>query len=132
MKTETNEAVKNPTKMDIARELFKTVNARGYALNGDAQRSAFAKLAADRGLSKHCANTYYQNLSNQARGQALYKYNKKSVKQAEAQVMNDLGKHRWMTVNEAGEEVNSFPSRAVAQQSAKEGNMKWADRTKVA
>lgn len=131
----TNETTQKPqTKMDIARALFAQVNARGYDLQGATQRGAFGKLAVAAGLSIHCANTYYQNLSNQARGGKLYKYNntKAAVKAAEAQVLNDLGKHRWMIVDQDGNEVNSFESRTKAQQAAKEVNGKWADRSKAA
>ena len=127
------------SKMDVARELFKAVNTRGYDLQGKTQRGAFIVLAEQAGLSKHCAGTYYQNLSNQARGGKLYGYNKPAkkptkddVKAAEAQVMTDLGKHRWMIVDQDGKEVNSFESRAKAQEAAKEVNGKWMDRTKAA
>lgn len=138
METTNNTEVKAVSKMSIARELYKQVNARGAELNGKTQRGRFIELAIAAGLSKHCAGTYYQNLSNEAGGKGLYKYNKSKptkaqVKEAEQQVLTDIGKHRWMVVDQAGKELNSFESRAKAQEAAKqvEGS-KWADRTKAA
>ena len=132
-----NEVAKAPkTKMSIAKELFDKVNARGFDLNGKTQRGAFLQHAVEAGLSLHCAGTYYQNLSNEARGLPRYKYNKRptknDVKAAEAEVLSNIGKHRWMVVDKDGKEVDSFESRAAAQKAAKEVNSKWADRTKVA
>ena len=131
------EVVKPKSKMEIAREIFAKVNTRGFDLGGKTQRAKFIELAMEAGLSKHCAGTYCQNLSNEARGLGRYKYNKakpskKDVKAAEAEVLSNIGKHRWMIVDQDGKEVNSFETRAKAQEAAKEVNGKWADRSKVA
>ena len=132
-----NAAVEAPkvNKMAIAKRLFDQVHARGADLNGKGQRGRFIELAQAEGLSKHCAGTYFQNLSNEARGQKRYKYNKptkKAVAEAEAQVLSNIGKFRWMVVDQNGKELDSFESRAKAQEAAKVNDGKWADRNKAA
>ncbi len=132
-----NAAVETPkvNKMAIAKELFDQVYARGANLNGKGPRGRFIELAMEKGLSKHCAGTYFQNLSNESRGLKRYKYNKvtkKAVAAAEAQVLTDIGKFRWMVLKD-GVEVNSFETRTAAQNASKEvEGSKWADRTKAA
>ena len=133
-----NAAVETPkvNKMSIAKRLFEQVHARGADLNGKGQRGRFIELAMAEGLSKHCAGTYFQNLSNEARGQKRYKYNKpatkKAVAEAEAQVLSDIGKFRWVVLKD-GKEVNSYETRTAAQNASKEvEGSKWADRTKSA
>lgn len=69
--------VKAPSKMARCKVLYDEVFAPGYVLNGETQRAVFIKRAmAELEMSKHGANTYYQNLSNDARGLGKYKYNK--------------------------------------------------------
>jgi hypothetical protein len=161
---------KTPSKMDLARPIFNEIYAPGYKLSEGvkSQRAEFIKRAqAEIGMTANGAATYFQNLSNQAKGDPLYKYNgkKKAAEQtteaptvgevktaedatnatatqaidaANAQAStgpsNDsdevtaIGEHRWMVVNAAGEEINSFPSRAKAITAAKELNLDWQDR----
>ena len=57
---------------------------------------------------------------------------KESEAKAEAQVLTDIGKFRWMVLKD-GVEVNSFETRTAAQNASKEvEGSKWADRTKAA
>lgn len=68
---------KAPSKMDICKELYAEVFAKGYDLGGKSQRAVFiARAIAEKGMTKNGANTYYQNISNAQRGKGLYKYNK--------------------------------------------------------
>lgn len=130
------------SKMSVARELFATVHAKGYDLKGRAQRANFIELAMQHGMSKNCASTYFQNISNQVnKGMKLYHYNKPKkvtkavVKAAESQVLlmlPHLAKQRWMAVDQNGQEVNNFASRTQAQDFAKVNGYKWADRNKAA
>ena len=70
-------AEKGPSKMAICEELYKEVFTPGYDLGGKSQRAVFiARAIAEKGMTKNGANTYYQNLSNAARGKGKYKYNK--------------------------------------------------------
>lgn len=136
--------MKTESKMSKARVLFAEIHARGYNLNGKTQRAVFIERAIEeQGLSKHCASTYYQNISNHVnKGMGLYHYNKptkkvskKDVKQAEAQVLLMLpllDKQRWMAVDENGVEVNNFATRAKAQDFAKVNGYKCVDRNKAA
>lgn len=141
---------KAPSKMERAKALYAEVFSKGYDLEGKSQRKVFTERAmAEIGLTKNGANTYFQNLSNANRGQALYKYNKaapKSTPPAEADndglpptvnvpsrndvehaeqqvagVIADLT-HRWKVQNEAGVIVNSFTSRDKARKYVEMGN----------
>lgn len=70
-------AEKAPSKMAICKALYDEVFAPGYDLGGKSQRAVFiARAMAEKGMTKNGANTYYQNISNAARGKGLYKYNK--------------------------------------------------------
>lgn len=139
------------SKMDQARVIYNEIHTQGYNLNGKTQRATFiaraqAEITDKNGVvacSKHCAGTYYQNLSDHInKGKGLYHRNKpskkpskKSVADAEAAVLLSLphlAKERWMVVNEIGEEVNNFKSRSEAQAAAKVNGFKWADRNKAA
>lgn len=130
--------VKAPSKMEAARVIFKQIFTRGYKLpEGKTQRAHFIQRAMNEiPMSQHGAATYYQNLSNEANGQSTYKYNKPSKKSKKTvakveQVVLALAHQateRWMAVNENGYEVNSFPSRAKAQEFAKVNGLKWKDR----
>lgn len=76
---------KAPSKMELCRIVFKEIYAEGYDLKGDSQRQCFIKRTmAEHGISKHCANTYFQNLSNEAAGKPLYKYNTYQSKKPKA------------------------------------------------
>lgn len=130
-------------KMELAAAIFNEVFTRGYDLQGKTQRAAFIDRAmVEIPMTKHGAGTYYQNLSNKANGQKLYKYNKTKkkttvaeVKQAEAQIialLAHLPKERWMVLDENGVEVNNFATRTKAQDFAKVNGFKWADRQKAA
>lgn len=146
------------TKMDHSRILFAEIYAPGYKLKMEgakSQRSEFVKRAmAEFGATKNGAATYFQNLSNEAKGQPLYKYSakKKDVQTAEGQLNQttdtaaanlpkpeaadnnnsvaegEPGAFRWTCVNEADEEVASFPIRKSAQEYAKQNNLKQGDR----
>lgn len=146
---------KEMTKMDHSRILFAEIYAPGYKLKMEgakSQRSEFVKRAmAEFGATKNGAATYFQNLSNEAKGQPLYKYTpKKKTKadtaQAEGQLNEtttqaggtadlnnsagegEIGKFRWTVSNEAGEEVASFPIRKTAQEYAKANGLTQGDR----
>lgn len=68
---------KAPSKMELCGKLYEEVFTPGYDLGGKSQRSVFITRAqAEHGMTKNGANTYYQNLSNAARGKGKYKYNK--------------------------------------------------------
>lgn len=70
-------ATKPKSKMELCEELFNEVFKPGYDLGGKSQRAVFiARAMAEKGMTKNGANTYYQNLSNAARGKGKYKYNK--------------------------------------------------------
>lgn len=141
------------TKMDHSRKLFAEIYAPGYKLKAEgakSQRSEFVKRAiAEFGATKNGAATYFQNLSNEAKGQPLYKYtSKKKVEtvQAEGQLQQtttqagaaadnnnsaaegQIGEFRWTCMNEAGEEVASFPIRKTAIEHAKANGLKQGDR----
>lgn len=143
------------TKMDHSRILFAEIYAPGYKLRMEgakSQRSEFVKRAmAEFGATKNGAATYFQNLSNEAKGQPLYKYTPKKktkagTEQAEGQLQQtttqggqaaDLnnstaegtpGAFRWTVANEAGEEVASFPVRKAAQEYAKANGLTQGDR----
>lgn len=130
--------VKTTSKMAQARVIFNEIFTRGYKLpQGKTQRAHFiARAIAEIPMSQHGAATYYQNLSNAAKGESTYKYNKpsKKTKKAVAKVeevvlaLTHQATERWMAVNEAGYEVNSFPTRAKAQEFAKVNGLKWKDR----
>lgn len=140
------EATKKVTKMDQARGLFKEIFARGYDLKGKSQRSTFIDRAmAEQGLSKHCAGTYYQNLTNEANGKPLYKYNKTKPKKAEGTTKEQVNEmteqllalthqvaERWFVVNAEGQELNNFKTRGEAQKYAKDNGLDWKDRNKAA
>ena len=141
---------KAPSKMKLAADLFKRVFTAGFDLDGKSQRARFIDLAqSEIGLTKAGANTYFQNLSNEARGQKRYKYNttkkagegetaattekapsKAAVKQAEAKATAtavDLSK-RWQILNKKGTLVNSFSTKAKAEAYAEQGvNLKVVD-----
>lgn len=129
-------------KMALCKPIFDQVFSAGYDLGGKTQRHNFiARAIAEVNCTQHGAASYYQNLSNAAKGESLYKYNKSKpkakkadVKEMEAKVNEVVAeaKHRWMAVNETGVEVNSFKSRDEAQKFAKSNNLKWADRNKAA
>lgn len=126
------------SKMTEARKIFTEIFTRGYKLpEGKTQRAHFiARAVAEIPMTQHGAATYYQNLSNEANGQSTYKYNKpsKKSKKAVAKVENVVlalthqATERWMAVNDKGYEVNSFPTRAKAQEFAKVNGLKWKDR----
>lgn len=69
------------TKIALAQVLFAEITKAGYDLKGGTQRAEFiARGIAEHSFSPALAATYYQNLSNQANGGELYKYNKPAVK----------------------------------------------------
>ena len=139
---------KQVSKMQLARVIFTEVFTRGYNLEGKTQRAVFIERCMNEiGLTKNGASTYYQNISNQVnKGMKLYHYNKSSSKskkkvtkaeitQAEQALMLALpllNKERWMVLDNQGNEVHCFSSRAKAQEFAKVNDMKWADRNKAA
>ncbi len=136
---------KAPTKMELAKKLYDEIYGAGYDLEGKSQRQVFiARAQAEIGLTKAGANTYFQNLSNEARGQGRYKYNtyeakpkaegtaggseadlpgskaptKAAVRKAEAQVTADLTK-RWVVWNTKKDmAVNSFGTKKAADEYA--------------
>lgn len=149
------EPAKPMTKMEHARVLFNEIYAPGYKFKVEgskSQRNEFVKRAiAEFAMTKNGAATYFQNLSNEAKGEKLYKYgSKKTTKagteQAEGQLKTttasagealdnnnsasegEIGKFRWTVRNEAGEEVASFPVRKTAIDYAKTNGLKQGDR----
>lgn len=148
------------TKMDHSRKLFAEIYQPGYKLKMEgakSQRSEFVKRAiAEFGATKNGAATYFQNLSNEAKGQPLYKYGAKKkttaagTEQAEGQLQQtttqaneaadnnnsanegQIGEFRWTCLNEAGEEVASFPIRKTAIDHAKTNGLKQGDRNLAA
>lgn len=148
------EPAKVMTKMDHARVLFAEIYTPGYKFKiegAKSQRNEFIKRAiAEFGMTQNGAATYFQNLSNEAKGDPLYKYTSKKTKagteQAEGQlkdttnaagkaidlnksaVEGEIGAHRWTVNNEAGEEVASFPIRKAAIDYAKTNGLKQGDR----
>lgn len=82
---------KAPSKMELARPIFKEVTAEGAVLpEGKTARATFiARAVAEIGLTDKGAATYYQNLTKEAKGQPLYSRKKKvteaEVPQAEAE-----------------------------------------------
>lgn len=145
--------IKAPSKMDLVRPIFEEIYTEGYKLSEGckSQRAEFIKRAQEEAsMTKNGAATYFQNLSNQAKGQALYKYNvakkvndeeqtKETVNQAttaldetteESAEKSTVGLFRWITKNAEGEETASFESRAKAQAAALVTKQTWADRNK--
>jgi hypothetical protein len=147
------------SKMAHSRILFAEIYAPGYKLKMEgakSQRSEFVKRAmAEFGATKNGAATYFQNLSNEAKGQPLYKYTpkkktKEGTEQAEGQLtettnqagkaadLNNsasegaIGEFRWTVSNEAGEEVASFPVRKTADEYAKANGLVRGDRNLAA
>ncbi|MNB96523.1 hypothetical protein D3C75_437240 [compost metagenome] len=68
------------TKMDHARVLFAEIYTAGYKFripNAKSQRNEFIKRAINEfGMTQAGAATYFQNLTNEAKGEPVYKYNK--------------------------------------------------------
>lgn len=149
----TNTETKAPTKAQLAHVIFKEIYAKGYKLSEGckSQRAEFIKRAqAEAGLTKHGAATYFQNFTNEAKGEGRYKYGTKKSAEAsttesagqanaaadanankgpsEDEDKNEVGQHRWMVVNAAGEEIASYPSRDKAKQAAKSTGLEWKDR----
>lgn len=145
---------KEPTKMDLVRPIFKEIYSQGYKLSEGckSQRAEFIKRAmAEAGMTKNGAATYFQNLTNESRGEPTYKYGKKkaegqtteganqalsaananSAGQATEENENAPGVHRWMTVNAAGEEIGSYVSRDKAKRAASSAGLEWKDRNAV-
>lgn len=146
------------TKMDHSRILFAEIYAPGYKFKVEgskSQRNEFVKRAiAEFGATKNGAATYFQNLSNEAKGQPLYKYTsskKKDVAKVEGQLEQTtneakgalidnnnsaaegaIGEFRWTCNNEAGEEVASFPIRKAADEYAKANGLVRGDRNLAA
>lgn len=141
------------TKMDHARKLFAEVYSQGYKFKVEgskSQRNEFVKRAiAEFGMTKNGAATYFQNLSNEAKGEKLYKYTSKKkadVPGAEGQLTETtnaantaadnnksaaegaIGEFRWTCNNEAGEEVASFPVRKTADEYSKANGLVRGDR----
>lgn len=136
-------AAKEPSKMELARKLFQEIYTKGFDLGGKSQRQVFiARAQTEVGLTKAGANTYFQNLSNEAKTGELYKYNKyeskpkadgapdagaqlpgaaptkAAVMNAERQVVADLTK-RWQVKNaKKGTIVNSFGTKKAAEEYA--------------
>ena len=134
---------KEPSKMELARKLFQEIYTKGFDLGGKSQRQVFITRAqSEVGLTKAGANTYFQNLSNEAKTGELYKYNryeakpkadaapdtgaqlpgsapnKAAVKSAERQVVADLTK-RWQIRNtKKSTIVNSFGTKKAAEEYA--------------
>lgn len=146
------------TKMDHSRKLFAEIYTPGYKLKMEgakSQRGEFVKRAiAEFGATKNGAATYFQNLSNEAKGQPLYKYTPKKKKadvaDAEGQLKDTttqagqaadnnnsvaegaIGAFRWTVSNEAGEEVGSYPVRKTADEFAKANGLVRGDRNLAA
>lgn len=153
------------SKVAYARELWAEIYTPGYKFKiegAKSHRNEFIKRAINEfGMTQNGAATYFQNLSNAAKGEPLYKYSKGKGKKttkaetadatgtleqttAEAgkglveEANNDktsgegvIGKFRWMVTNAAGEELSSWPIRSTAQAEAKKIGAEWADRTKL-
>lgn len=78
------------TKMAQATKIFQEVYSKNYDLKGKSQRQCFIARAIDEiGMSKAGANTYFQNLSNKAKGEPLYKYNKYESKKGPEETKAD-------------------------------------------
>lgn len=146
---------KAPTKMDLARPLFNEIYAKGYKLSEGckSQRAEFIKRGqAELGLTKNGAATYFQNLTNESRGEPTYKYGSKKKADVDTaststaagaaaanqaadansgEATTEIGVHRWMTVNAAGEEINSYGSREKAKKAAAAAGLEWKDRNEV-
>lgn len=131
-------------KMSLAKVLFAEIFTPGYQLNGKTQRAEFiARGMAEHAFTKHGAGTYFQNLTNLAKGLPLYKYNKTKPKakttkadvvamEAQLLLLTHQAAERWMAVNEEGQEVNNFKTRSEAQDFAKVNGLKVKDRNKAA
>ncbi len=142
--TATVTEIKKVTKMSLAKVLFKQIFTPGYDLKGKTQRAEFIDRGiAEHQFTKHGAGTYFQNLTNEAKGQPLYKYNKAKPKakttkadvatmEAQLLLLTHQAAERWMAVNEAGQEINNFKTRSEAQTFAKVNGLKVADRNKAA
>ena len=65
-------------KMLKAQEIYDSIHTNGYDLKGKSLRQEFMDRAMDEAkLSKHGANSYYQNIRNErVHGKSLYEYNK--------------------------------------------------------
>lgn len=136
--------IKKVTKMSLGRALFKEIFTPGYDLKGKTQRAEFiARGIAEHQFTKHGAGTYFQNLTNEASGQPLYKYNKTKPKakttkadvaamEAQLLLTHQVAEERWMTVNAEGQHVSSFATRSEAQDFAKVNGLKVKDRSKAA
>ncbi len=65
-------------KMLKAQEIYDSIHTNGYDLKGKSLRQEFMDRAMNEAkLSKHGANSYYQNIRNErVHGKSLYEYNK--------------------------------------------------------
>jgi len=136
--------IKKVTKMSLGRVLFKEIFTPGYDLKGKTQRAEFIERGMkEHAFTKHGAGTYFQNLTNAAKGEPLYKYNKAKPKakttkadvaamEAQLLLTHQVAEERWMTVNAEGQHVSSFKTRSEAQEFAKVNGLKVADRDKAA
>lgn len=142
--TATVTEIKKVTKMSLAKILFAEIFTPGYDLKGKTQRAEFIERGMkEHAFTKHGAGTYFQNLTNEAAGKGLYKYNKTKPKakttkaevaamEAQLLLLTHQASERWMAVNEQGVEVNNFKTRSEAQTFAKVNGLKVADRNKAA
>lgn len=127
------------SKVAASRVIFKEIFERGYQLNGRSQRAVFIERSmAELSVSRYCAATYFQNLSNEAAGKPLYKYNKarprrKAVVEASTSLLllTHQARGRWMVVSK-DVEVHNFKTRGEAQKFAKDNGLEWKDRNKAA
>lgn len=118
------------SKMAKCQIIYDEVFTPGYDLGGKGQRAVFiARAIAEKAMTKSGANTYYQNLSNKARGKGLYKYNKY---QGKAGSKSDVAAKAGAAPAEAGLDLPGAPTLTKTQIKAAEdaANKTSADLTK--
>lgn len=128
--TQTQEQAKAPSKMDHARKLFAEIYTAGYKFKipgAKSQRNEFIKRAiAEFGMTQAGAATYFQNLTNEAKGEPVYKYNKGKKKAATttgeagaaAGALNE-------TTNQAGAALPGAQSKDMSEEAGAIGKFRW-------
>lgn len=120
-------------KMLKAQEIYDSIHTNGYDLKGKSLRQEFMDRAMNEAkLSKHGANSYYQNIRNErVHGKSLYEYNKStnsdssventsrisrtSRKQQTVDMKPEFHIERSWVVMQGTQIVNSFKSQKSAK-----------------
>lgn len=90
-------------KMLKAQEIYDSIHTDGYDLKGKSLRQEFMDRAMNEAkLSKHGANSYYQNIRNErVHGKSLYEYNKSTEGNNSGESVNSTRTRRTTRMNQS-------------------------------